>query len=122
MLVVSWNETQRTESYRIGQNGIAYPGPMFDNARREGLDITFNPSSLQSIAVCEWSVARGRTWSEFSQDYLTKYPMCFVVRRMSEKAIAVYPANLGAHWSKLQYNPRTNTYWCKCPPEIASVE
>ena len=75
--VMVWNEAQRTESYRIGSDsGIAYPGQMFDNAQEEGYRIVFRPPNFQRVAVCEWSVARGRTWWEFSQDYLAKYPEC----------------------------------------------
>jgi hypothetical protein len=123
MTVVVWNDAQKTESYRIGEDsGIAYPGPMFDNAKNEGYNIVFRPADLQRVAVCEWSVARGRNWWEFSRDYLAKYPECFITRSVSEKTVEVYPQTTNGSWSGLKQNPRNKSYWCKCPPEISGVE
>lgn len=116
-----YEETRRTEFYSIGEDtGIAFPGKMFDLAREEGNQISFIPSELQGVAVCEYYFNKGRSWWDLVLDYLKEYDNCFIVRRLNDKSIEVSEDRRPS--SLLIYNTESKTYWCKCPSHVTGLE
>ena len=111
---------KRTEFYSLGEHtGVGKPGPIFENAKAEGYQITFKPPTLQDVTVCEYFYDQGPSWWYLALNYLKEYQNCFIVRKISKTEIEVRPDERSI--SLLQHTDKSDTYWCKCPSEVTGI-
>ncbi|WP_156029569.1 hypothetical protein [Ancylobacter sp. FA202] len=75
-------------------------------------DVKFEPLSLQSTYVCEFSHLTGKTAKDMLFQYLSRYSGCFVVSEISGTSIVIRPNKKSGIMIDLG-----DTWNCKCQVE-----
>lgn len=94
------------------ESGYAQPiRSLLDPLEKEGSDITmsFEPTELEQIFVCEYAHLSGFSDREILFAYLDRYSMCLWVVQRSPSEFAVRP-NLNAGF----LTKRDGNWFCKC--------
>ena len=119
-------QVQESDSFTttLSNNGVGYPGLLFDQAKREDkkLEITFAPASLERAAVCEYFSERGRTFREIMNKYLKTYSGCFIPVWRDEGKLEIRPNTFTRQLTVMRDPRGRESFWCKCTADQIPVQ
>ena len=114
--VYAHSQETRHFTAQLSDKGIGYPALLFSQAQRENknLEISFSPSGLQHIAVCEYYSDRKESFREIMNQYLKVYSACFIPVWRSENQLVIMPNLYTGQLKETVDRGGHASFWCKC--------